>query len=78
MLGKDQYCSHVINIRWDAFNQIRRNKAIVDKRGSLGVPPQVTIGHPYIGIGTRAWRNGEDIRSARLLVLCHPKRNALA
>ena len=57
---------------------MRSNKAIVDKRKSFGVPPQVTIRYPYINIWTGAGRNGEDISSTRLLVLCGPKRNALA
>jgi len=57
---------------------MRRNKAIVDKREPFGVPPQVTIRHPHIDIWTRAWGNGEDICSTRLLVLCGSKRNALA
>ena len=57
---------------------MRRNKTIVDKRKSFGVPLQMTIRHPYIDIWTRAGRNGKDIRPTRLLVLRGPKRNALA
>jgi len=78
VLGIDQYCSYIINIRRDTLDQIRGNKGIVDKRETLGVPLQVTMSDPYINIWTGAWFNRKDIPSARLLVLCHPKTNTLA
>ena len=74
----DKYCRHVLDVRRDTLNQIRRNKGVVEKREPLGVPFEVTIDDPYINIWTGAWLNCEDIPSVIFLVFCYPETNTLA